>query len=148
MEIRVGEVELQVGETIRHGFRGGKTAALNEQFNQGLEGGMELFSGGGKLGCDLGGSSFHDGEDQFSLRAKALDQGGGADASFPADICQGELGRPQALHDAGGGSEDFCVGSFAGAGRHFSIGPHCGAARVRIAECRFRIHLTLLNGRL
>ena len=100
----------------------GGTGASDDQFDQGLEGRMELFPGGGELGRDLRRTCFHDGEEQLALGAKALDKGCGDNAGFPGHVREGELYRAEALHGACGSGEDLLVGSFAGARRHYLKG--------------------------
>ena len=64
------------------------------------------------------GPGFAVGEEQVPLSAETLDQSSGDDTGFFCDVGEGEARRAEALHDAGGGSEEFLVGGFAGARGH------------------------------
>ena len=120
VEFGIGQVDLEVGEAVGHRLgRGGEAGAIDKAFNQGFERRFESGAGGGELRGHAGRRGFHSGEKQSALGAEALDERGGDDAGFFGDVGEPDFRRTQALHDAGGGGEDFSVGSFAGAWGHF-----------------------------
>jgi hypothetical protein len=81
---------------------------------------------GGELLRDAAWSRAAHGEEQAAFRAEALNERGGNDPSFFGHVRQRELCGAAALHDAGGGGEDFFVGSLARTGAH-------GGLRGRLA---------------
>ncbi len=142
VEVGVGEVDLEIGEAVGHGLGSGREGgALDVELDEGLEWRCVFGAGGGELLRDGGGRGAAEGEEQAALGAEALDEGGGNDTGFLCDIGEGELGGAAALHDAGGGGEDLCVGGLAGAGAH-------DGAFAIITEWTFIFPLTLVNGRL
>jgi hypothetical protein len=120
-ELRVGQIDLQVGQAVGHGFgSGGKPGALHEELNEGLERRFVFRAGGSKLFRHACRGSFNGGEEQASLGSKPLNERCGHDAGFPGDVGKGQVGGAAAPHHARGGGEDFRIGSFARARRHFS----------------------------
>jgi hypothetical protein len=124
VEFGIGEINLQVSETVGHGLRsGGEAGAVHEELDQCFQRRGVFGAGCGEL-FDYGGwSGFHGGEKQGALGAEALDERSGNDAGFLGDVSEGDLRGTEALHDAPGSGEDFGVGGFAGAGRHFDWAP-------------------------
>jgi len=119
VEVGVGEIDLEIGEAVGHGFGGGREGgAVGVELDEGFERGFVLGAGGGELLRDGAGCGAAEGQEQAALGAKALDERGGNDAGFPGDVGEGELRRAATLHDAAGGGEDLLVGGLAWARAH------------------------------
>ena len=122
VEVGVGQVDLEIGETIGHGIgRGGEGGAVHVQFDEGLERRGVLGAGGCEFLRDGGRSGAAHGEEQAALGAEALDECRGNHAGFLGNVGEGELGGAAALHDAGGGGKDLFVGGFARARAHVLV---------------------------
>lgn len=119
VEIRVGEIDLEIGEAVGHGFGSrGEGGAFCVEADEGFEGGVVFGAGGGELLRDGAGCGAAHGEEQAAFGAEPLDERGGNDAGFLGDVDEGELRGAAALHDARGGGEDFGVGGLARARAH------------------------------
>jgi len=153
VKVRVGQIDLQIGQAVGHGFRCWRErSAFRVKLDQSFEVGRVLCARRGKLLRHRGRSGSAQGQEQPALGAKALNESGGNDAGFFGDVGKGQFRRAEALHDARGGGQNLFVGGFARARGHFQRSL-CQAisqqgATARITEWLFIFHLTLLNGRL
>ena len=119
VEVGIGEVDLQVGETIGDCFGcRGEARAVGVKLDQGFQRGSEFRATSGELLRNGGRSRAACREQQGALGAKTLNQCRGDDTGFPGDLGERELRRAEALHDASGGGEDLLVGGLAWSRAH------------------------------
>src|SRR5229473_6312075 len=78
VEVGVGEIDLEIGEAVGHGFGGGREGgAVGVELDERFERGFVLGAGGGELLRDGAGGGAAGGKEQAALGAKALDERGG-----------------------------------------------------------------------
>ncbi len=86
-ELRIGEVVLEVSQTVGHGFgSGGETATFDIELNERLQRRHVFCTGRGELLRHPSGGGFHGGKKEFALGAETLDERGGNDAGFLGDV--------------------------------------------------------------
>jgi hypothetical protein len=119
VKIGIGEIDFEKGEVVGESL--GRLGHLRHTTSHGFDGAQRRTRPGanaGKLFAHAGRTLTGNGEQEAALGTEALQQGGGGDAGFFADVRESEAGRAEAFDHADGGQEELGVRYKAGAGRH------------------------------